>query len=74
MTRHSSWFINRRFLLNILLPAFLTLVLFVVALFQIVIPRFESIVMDRKREMIREMTHVVWHIANHYHQEADAGR
>jgi PAS domain S-box-containing protein len=69
-----SWFINRRFLLNILLPVLLTLVLFVVALFQIVIPRFEGIVMERKREMIREMTHVVWHIADHYRSEVREGR
>ncbi len=70
----SSPFIHRSFLLKVLLPVVLTLVLFVVALYQIVIPRFEEIVLDRKREMIREMTESVWHIADRYHQEVLQGR
>jgi PAS domain S-box-containing protein len=74
MNSNSSWFINKKFLLKILLPAFLTLVLFVVALYQIVIPRFEEIVLDRKREMIRELTQSAWHIADRYHQETLQGR
>jgi len=74
MTPQSNWFINRGFLLKIVLPVLLTLVLFIVALYQIVIPRFEEIVLDRKREMIRELTHSVWHIAERYHQEEFEGR
>lgn len=74
MTPHSNWFISRGFLLKIVLPVVLTLVLFIVALYQIVIPRFEEIVLDRKREMIRELTHSVWHIAERYHAEETDGR
>jgi PAS domain S-box-containing protein len=74
MNAQSSWFINRSFLLKILLPVAMTLVLFVVALYQIVIPRFEEIVLDRKREMIRELTETVWHIADSYHQDVLRGR
>ena len=74
MQTQSTWFINRRFLLKILLPVIATLLLFVVALYQIVIPRFEEIVLDRKREMIRELTTSVWHVADRYHREAAQGR
>jgi PAS domain S-box-containing protein len=74
MQTQSTWFINRRFLLRILLPVAATLLLFVVALYQIVIPRFEEIVLGRKREMIRELTTSVWHVADRYHREAAQGR
>jgi len=48
----------------------MTLVLFVVALYQIIIPRFEEIALDRKREMIRELTNSAWHIADRCYKEA----
>ncbi|MDT8324373.1 MAG: cache domain-containing protein, partial [Bacteroidota bacterium] len=73
MHTQSTWFINRRFLLKILLPVLMTLLLFIVALYQIIIPRFEEIVLGRKREMIRELTESVWHIADRYHREAARG-
>ena len=41
---------------KILLPTFLTIALFITAIFFVVIPQFENIVLDRKREMIRELT------------------
>ncbi|MBE0644353.1 MAG: cache domain-containing protein [Bacteroidetes bacterium] len=65
---------SRGFLLKILLPAILTLGLFVISLYQIIIPRFEDIIMGRKREMIRELTNSAWHVADHYHGEMVAGR
>ncbi|MCX7875999.1 MAG: cache domain-containing protein [Melioribacteraceae bacterium] len=43
-------------LIKILLPTFITLGLLITALFLIVIPRFENIILDRKREMIKELT------------------
>ncbi len=45
-----------RFALRIVLPAAAAVVLFVVALFAIAIPRFEAVLLDRKKEMIRELT------------------
>ena len=74
MKRQSSWLINRTFLLRILLPVGLTLVLFLVSIYQIVIPRFEEIILDRKREMIRELTRSAWHIADEYRQRVAQGR
>lgn len=74
MKKLSSRLLDRYFLLKIFLPVVLTLGLFIIALYRIVIPRFEEIVLDRKREMIRELTHSVWHIAETYRQEAVSGR
>lgn len=60
-------------LLSTILPVLLTLLVFVVSLFDIIIPRFEEIVLDRKREMIRELTTTAWHIAERYDQDVRHG-
>lgn len=65
---------GRLFSLRILLPAALALGLFVISLYQIVIPQFEDIILGRKREMIRELTFSAWHVLDHYHAEQRAGR
>jgi succinate dehydrogenase / fumarate reductase flavoprotein subunit len=65
---------SRYFSLRILLPAALALGLFVISLYQIVIPQFEDIILGRKREMIRELTFSAWHVLDHYHAEQRAGR
>jgi PAS domain S-box-containing protein len=54
--------------LKTLLPTLLTIGLFIVATFVIVIPQFENIVMDRKREMIRELTNSTISMINNWHQ------
>lgn len=43
--------------IKVLLPTFMTIGLFIVALFWVVIPQFENIILDRKREMLRELTY-----------------
>ena len=65
---------SRMFILKILLPAVLALALFVISLYQFVIPQFENIILDRKREMIRELTTSAWHVLDSYHREQRAGR
>ncbi len=65
---------SRMFILKILLPAVLALALFVISLYQFVIPQFENIILDRKREMIRELTTSAWHVLDGYHREQMAGR
>ncbi|MGA9116441.1 MAG: DUF294 nucleotidyltransferase-like domain-containing protein [Bacteroidota bacterium] len=65
---------NGAFPLRIILPTVLTLGLFVVSLFAVVIPRFEEIIVGRKREMIRELTVAAWHLADRYYRESAAGR
>jgi PAS domain S-box-containing protein len=42
---------------KVLFPTLATIGLFIVALFWAVIPQFEKIILDRKREMLRELTY-----------------
>jgi PAS domain S-box-containing protein len=58
-----------QFFLKIILPAFLAVILFVLTLFYIVIPVFEQAMMDRKREMIRELTNSATSILDKYHND-----
>ncbi len=48
------------FIYNIILPVFLTLLLFIVALFAVLLPYFENTLLEIKRENIREMVQVAW--------------
>ncbi|MBR9974303.1 MAG: cache domain-containing protein [Bacteroidetes bacterium] len=70
----SSKTASRYFSLRILLPAALALALFVLSLYQFVIPQFEDIILGRKREMIRELTTSAWHVLERYHTEQRDGR
>lgn len=51
-----------------LLPTLLTILLFIIAIFIVVIPQFEDIILDRKREMIRELTNSTVSMINRWHQ------
>jgi predicted metal-dependent phosphoesterase TrpH/PAS domain-containing protein len=63
-----------RFALRIVLPAAVAVALFVVALFAIAIPRFEAVLLDRKKEMIRELTNSAVSILREYAADERAGR
>lgn len=54
--------------LRIALPAILTVILFVTAIFIIILPTLESSLMARKKEMIRELTESAWSVL-HAHEE-----
>lgn len=54
---------------NIIVPSILSLALFVVVIFFIIIPYFEESIMDRKKEMIKELTNSAWSILNEMDQE-----
>jgi PAS domain S-box-containing protein len=62
-----------KFFYKIILPSFLAVLLFVITLFYIVIPVFEQAMMDRKREMIRELTNSASSILDKYHKEQQEG-
>ncbi len=62
------------FLLRIILPAAAAIGLFVAALFGIFIPTAERAVMERKREMIRELANVAVSTLARYSAEEKAGR
>ena len=72
--RWDEWFRpGPRFGLRIILPTGLAIVLFVVALFSLVVPAYERQIMERKREMIRELTHSAVSILAEYEREEQAG-
>ncbi|MFH1195253.1 MAG: DUF294 nucleotidyltransferase-like domain-containing protein [bacterium] len=70
-SRHS--FKNNLHYLKILLPTFITISLFIIALFVIVIPQFENIIIDRKREMIHELTNTAVSMIDKWHKLEIAG-
>ncbi|MRS02779.1 PHP domain-containing protein, partial [bacterium] len=49
-------FQKRAYILRIFLPTFLAIALFLTAIWVFVIPSFENTLLDRKRELIRELT------------------
>jgi PAS domain S-box-containing protein len=58
---------KHKFYLRIILPTFLTIGLFITSLFLIFIPQFENAIMDRKREMIKELTNSAWSIMDKWY-------
>ncbi len=50
----------RNFFLSIILPGILAIVFFIISIYSIIIPSFEKNMMDRKKEMIRELTNTAW--------------
>jgi len=63
----------RSFLLRIVLPTILTIVLYVVALFTIIIPAIEHNSLERKREMIRELTNAAWNVLAKFEHDESTG-
>lgn len=64
----------KRFVIHIVLPAVLAVLLFVLAIFQILIPSMERQLMERKKETIQELTRTAASILLEYHEEATTGR
>jgi len=61
------------FFIQIVVPSALAVVLFIVTLFYYVIPAFESTLLERKREMIMELTNAATSILDKYHNEEKSG-
>jgi len=59
--------------LKIIYPVCVTLALFVITLFWLLLPGIEGHLMDRKRELIRELTESAWSTVNYYHTLAQKG-
>jgi signal transduction histidine kinase len=62
MTAQQLPFHWKSFGMRIILPTILTIALFILALFLFIIPTIEKNSLDRKREMIRELTNSAWNI------------
>ena len=60
-------------LLRLVLPSLLTILLFSAALFAVILPSVENAFMDRKREMIRELTQSAWDVPAYYHAQEKKG-
>jgi signal-transduction protein with cAMP-binding, CBS, and nucleotidyltransferase domain/PAS domain-containing protein len=61
------------FLLKVDLPALLAIILFAGMIFLYLIPTFENVMMDRKRNLIHEMTASVYSLLDYYHGQELAG-
>lgn len=61
------------FRLRIVLPTILAMVLFVSSIFIIIVPVFRSNMMNRKKEMIKELTFAAASVVNYYVEQAENG-
>ncbi|MBM9615950.1 cache domain-containing protein [Desulfobulbus rhabdoformis] len=59
--------------IRIALPALLTILLFVTAIFVIILPSFKENLLAKKRDMLREMVEIVYDLVTTYEQMAQAG-
>lgn len=66
--------LQSRFFLHVVFPTLLAIGLFALAMFGVVLPRFEQSLTDRKRETIRELTQSAWSILDGFERDALAGR
>ena len=58
-----------RFLAGIVLPSILAMVLFIISMYVFLIPTFEKNIMDKKREMIKELVNTTWSLIEEYNQD-----
>jgi PAS domain S-box-containing protein len=63
----------KKFSLRILLPTILTILLFILTIFLIIIPRFKENIMNGKREMIKELTNSAWSILLRFENDEKTG-
>ena len=61
------------FFLKIIVPAILVIVLFVISFSVIFLPMVEKGFLDRKKEMIRELTNSAWSVIDEYYHETERG-
>jgi len=66
--------VRRPFGLHVILPSGLAIVLFLATLWGLLVPSFERALLDRKREMIRELTHAAWSMMADAERQVAAGR
>ncbi|WP_232362598.1 cache domain-containing protein [Desulfogranum mediterraneum] len=66
--------LSRAISLRIALPALLSLLLFIVSIFLIILPALERSFMAGKREMIKELTETAWNVLATYESWEEEGR
>ena len=65
---------GRSIFLRLVLPSVLTMLLFAMALFVVLLPALEHAFMERKRETIRQLSRVAWDTLAYFHQQEQSGR
>ena len=60
--------------MRVVLPAVAALALFLIAFWGLIVPSFEQTLIDRKREMIRELTNSAWSVLAAYEADERAGK
>ena len=58
---------------KLILPSLLAVVLFVLAVFVIILPGFKESLLERKKETIQELTTTTWDILHYYSQKEASG-
>jgi PAS domain S-box-containing protein len=66
-------FQRRSYGLRILLPTLSAIALFLAAIWGIILPSFEQSLLERKRELIQELTNSAWSILAAYERDAQRG-
>lgn len=58
-----------KFFLSIVFPSILAIILFIVSMFVVILPSFEQNIMDKKKEMISELTNTAWSLLEEFDNE-----
>jgi PAS domain S-box-containing protein len=66
-------FSRRPFVLRVVLPAVAAMALFLIAVWGLMLPSFEQTLVERKREVIRELTNSAWSVLAAYEADERAG-
>ncbi|MBM4426431.1 MAG: PAS domain S-box protein [Chloroflexi bacterium] len=66
-------FRRRSYVLRIFLPTLIAIGLFLSAIWGIILPSFEQTLLDRKRELIQELTNSAWSILASYQRDEQNG-
>ncbi|NOR86006.1 MAG: PAS domain-containing protein, partial [Bacteroidales bacterium] len=59
----------RSFFFSVVIPSFLTIVLFIISIYFIIIPEFEHNILNRKREMIKELTNTAVSVLSNFEND-----
>ena len=62
-----------KFYLKIILPSIISILLFILTIFLVIIPNFQTNIMNGKREMIKELTNSAWSILSKYENDERNG-
>jgi signal-transduction protein with cAMP-binding, CBS, and nucleotidyltransferase domain/PAS domain-containing protein len=63
----------KRFIYSIVAPTILAISMFIITFYVFIIPMFERSMMDRKKEMILELTNTAWSVLDEYNGEYKNG-